>query len=363
MTKKIKTAFDAVRVEDSLKSDTLLRVRAKLYNNSSPRRYLRIKRLTAIAACFVLMLFLGVFSHNIYYTETAYIDFDINPSLELFVNCFNRVIGANAYNPDGEALLSEVKVKNMSVDKALDELIDVTAQKGILQDGGLVSVTVQSLKGNEEKLLIDVQEVVCASVAGYAKTQVDVFPVDGGTRSAAHDLHITPARYLAFLELQQVDPTATVDECREHSITEIRQRAQEHKGHNDSSVSGNGNTQDTNGYKNHKIEDHNMNGAGNHAEPEHTQNSTGNGQYSSGDHYGQSGSGGNTTHDSGEIHSQVSPGTQNNTGEVHGGQGAGTSSNAGAIHSGQSQDNYSSKHESAESSGHKGDGASGSRHK
>jgi hypothetical protein len=211
-----------------------------------------------------------------------------------------------------------------------------------------VSVTVQSLRGNGEKLLVDVQEIVSASVAGYAKTQVDIFPVDGGTRSAAHDLHITPARYLAFLELQQVDPTATVDECRDHSITEIRQRTQEHKGHNDSSASGNGSTHDTNSYESHEIEDHNMNGAGNHVEPEHTQNSTGNGQYSSGDHYRQSDSGGNTTHDSGEIHS---------------GQGAGTSSNAGETYSGQSHGNYSSNHGSTERSGHKSAGDSGSRHK
>ena len=354
MTDKFKTAFDAVHAEDSLKSDTLLRLRAKLYNNPRPRRYLRIKRLAVMAACFVLVMFLGALSHNIYYTETAYIDFDINPSLEIFVNRFDRVTEANAYNSDGEELLSAVKIKNKSVDKALDELIDATAQKGILQDGGLVSVTVQSLQGDGEKLLVDIQEIVNAAVAGYAKAQVDVFPVDSGTRSAAHDLHITPAKYLAFLELQQVDPTATVDECRDHSITEIRQRTQAHKGHDDTSgnVHGNSNDngQDTSEGNSHESEDHNVNGAANHPEPEHAQSSTGSGQYSSGEHNGQgsAASGGNTTHDSGETHSQSS---------------SGANSNAGQTYSGQSHDNYSSGHKSSESSGHKSGGDSGSRHK
>jgi hypothetical protein len=63
-------------------------------------------------------------------------------------------------------------------------------------------------------------------------------------RNEAHEQNISPAKYLAILELRTLDPTATVDACRERSIGEIRELTQEHAGdHHDGAAAPDGNPQ------------------------------------------------------------------------------------------------------------------------
>lgn len=248
LTENIKTAFVGIQAEDSLKENTLRGLHEKMQTQAKPRTYINVRRLATMAACLILVLFSGVFSYNLYFTETAYIDLDINPSLELTINRFDRVIGVEAYNTDAEALLSSLNLRHKNVDSAIDEIIAAAAQTGALEREGLVSVTVQSLSGDEAQLLESVQAGVSTSVSHHGSAAVDVFSVDSDTRTAAHDLHISPAKYLAILELQAVDPSATIEECSDHSIGEIKQRTQAHSegGHHDES-SDDGTTDNSDG--------------------------------------------------------------------------------------------------------------------
>lgn len=236
MTDRMKAAFDGIQAEDSLVENTMRGVREKMHTQAKPRNYFNVRRLATMAACLVLVLFSGVFSYNLYFTEAAYIDLDINPSLALTINRFDRVIGVEAYNADAEELLFGLNIQHKNVDAAIDEIIAAAAQTGALEREGLVSVTVQSLYGDEALLLESIQAGVSASVSHHGSAEVDVFAVDSETRNAAHEHHISPAKYLAILELQEVDPTATIDGCSEHSIGEIQQMIAEHGGdhHNES---------------------------------------------------------------------------------------------------------------------------------
>ena len=229
MTNKIKAAFDAIRLEEPLKEDTLRHLQEKMRRNAKPRRYVRVRQLSAMVACLLVLAFGGGVLHNLYYTETAYIGIDINPSVEFSINCFNRVIAARADNNDGEALLSGFVMRHKQVNAALREFVEITARDGLLRDDGLVSVTVSSLSGNESELVADIQNSLQETASHHDGVQVDVFSVDADIRDAASDLHISPAKYLAIMDLQEVDPTVSIDDCRGHSIREIRQRTRNHE--------------------------------------------------------------------------------------------------------------------------------------
>lgn len=228
MTDKIKSAFDLIRAEDSLKETTLQHLHERVQDNQKPRRYFAVKRLAAIAACFVVVLSSCIFAYSLYFTAAAYVDLDINPSLALTINTFDRVIGVEAYNDNAGALLADMKLQYKKMDVAMDEIIAAAAETGVLQQERLVSVTVQSISGDDEALLSNVQRNVTASVAHHMAAEVDVFSVDSNTRSAAYKHHISPAKYLAILELQEVDPTTSISECSSHSIGEIQQLITEH---------------------------------------------------------------------------------------------------------------------------------------
>ena len=110
---RLKEAFDTVKVREKLKSDTL--------NSIYERRRVSYKPVLAMA--FVLLLMLSV-GGVLYMTPVSSISVDINPSLELGVNRFDRVISAKAYNSDGEKLLKEVNVLFKKYDDALLEIVE-----------------------------------------------------------------------------------------------------------------------------------------------------------------------------------------------------------------------------------------------
>lgn len=241
MTNKFKTAFDCICAEDKLKESALAYLQDEIQKRAKPRSRVSFKRLAAVLSSVVILIFSGVFSYNLYFTPNAYVDVDINPSVELTINLFDRIIGVYAYNSDGEDILSKLDLKHKNYEEALISLITTIDKNGYIQDNSLVSVTLQTASESREyKLLTQLQDDITAIISAYnAVFQADVFAVSGDTREEALKYNISPAKYLAILELMDVDPTATVESCRGHSIGEIKQMTRERHGSGHGSDFGN----------------------------------------------------------------------------------------------------------------------------
>ena len=96
----------------------------------------------ALAACAVLIA-LGIGGGAyVYQTPVAYVGIDINPSIELGVNYFDRVVSAEGDNADGQDILSEINVVGMTYEEALASLNDSLTNKGYLTANAAVAVTV-----------------------------------------------------------------------------------------------------------------------------------------------------------------------------------------------------------------------------
>ncbi|MDR1538003.1 MAG: 1,4-alpha-glucan branching protein [Clostridiales bacterium] len=226
---KIKDAFESIQAEDVLKANTLLFLQVKAQSFPVKKRPALLRIAFAFATSAIL-LFFGAFSFNSYFTTMAFLDFDVNPSIELSVNCFGRVIEAYAYNNDGGQILSKVSLRHKTYQDATRLIIDTIAIDGYLRDEAMISVTLQTADPNKEsQMLADVESNMAAAVSEHHIAPLtEVFPVSVEVRNEAHRQDISPAKYLAILELQKVDPAATVDSCRDHTIGEIRELAQEH---------------------------------------------------------------------------------------------------------------------------------------
>lgn len=70
-----------------------------------------------LAAATVLSLGGGTYAYA-KTTPAAYVSVDINPSVELGVNSFGKVISAQAYNEDGQKVLEGTNLVNFDVEKA-----------------------------------------------------------------------------------------------------------------------------------------------------------------------------------------------------------------------------------------------------
>ena len=66
---------------------------------------------------------MGVGGYSIYRRPVSYISIDVNPSIELAINRFDKVVSAKGYNADGQDILQHVPLKNISYMQAIDRLM------------------------------------------------------------------------------------------------------------------------------------------------------------------------------------------------------------------------------------------------
>lgn len=230
MKNKINEAFRNIRAEEQLKQNTL----KCIYKEADKRRGI-YRRKTALAACASLFLvfFMGLLSYNLYFTESAYIDIDVNPSIELTVNRLDRVIGVYAYNEDGKEILRTLELKHKKYSEAVSAIISEMEQEGYLVNNGLVSATLRT-DWNEGTRLTSLERTVTKSLKEHHNSsEHEIYTVDDDIKKQAEEENVSPAKYLAIAELQKIVPDATVEGCKDHSISDIREEIHNHESETD----------------------------------------------------------------------------------------------------------------------------------
>ncbi|MFR7767089.1 MAG: hypothetical protein ACLU0Z_00400 [Oscillospiraceae bacterium] len=97
------------------------------------------------------MFFLAVLGGGLYATQVpgGVATLDANPSIELTVNKFGRVLSARACNPDAQFVLDDLELRNQSLQTAADEIVAAMQTDGYLSaDTNSVLVTVEAGKGD-----------------------------------------------------------------------------------------------------------------------------------------------------------------------------------------------------------------------
>lgn len=101
----------------------------------------RITPMLSAVAC-LCILFTGLWQLVLLSMGTVLIQ--INPEVRLHVNRLDRVITAEAVNPDGARILFDYQAFGKTVEQVAEELSDRAAAMGYLSDGGEVHLTVDS---------------------------------------------------------------------------------------------------------------------------------------------------------------------------------------------------------------------------
>lgn len=228
----------------------------------------RPRTLRLAGACAALLVCVaGLLYFNMYVTAVAYVNMDVNPSVELTLNRMNRVIGSYAFNPKGEWLLQAVAVQGQKYDAAVAALVDTLKQDGYFNEDALVTLTVQTADAQREQVLYEGLRGFVVGQDSFDPAGAEVFPVSESLREEAYGCHMSPAKYLAIQELLEVDETATLDAYSDVSIGQIRQRTQQcreaHAGGSHGSASS-GSGAGSGGYGNAASSDGSGAGSGGH---------------------------------------------------------------------------------------------------
>lgn len=213
MSNPWKDAFDSIHADEALKARTKDYLKRTVYRSSWKFRFRRIRPALA-AACLVLVLGLG--GSYLYFTPTAWISIDVNPSLELGINRFDRVVTVEGYNADGEQLADTLEVRYLNYQEALDQILADQQVVSALDQDGVLSLTVA---GNSETQCDEIYQAMESCSSGHENIQCHVSSSE--LLEQAHGAGLSLGKYQAFLILQSLDPSITVDQVQDLSMGEL----------------------------------------------------------------------------------------------------------------------------------------------
>lgn len=214
MSDRIKAAFDAIHAAEATKQRTREYLRKTVYEKAA-RKTSPLRRLRPLlaAACLVLALLAG--GSYLYRTPTAFISVDINPSLELGINRFDRVVSVEAYNDDGQALADALYVQNLDYRDALEQILTNPNVVAYLSNGTL-SLTVAS---ENESRCAEILQTMEDCTTGHRN--VHCHAASANTMEEAHSTGMSVGKYEAYLQLRELDPTITPEEVQGMTMREI----------------------------------------------------------------------------------------------------------------------------------------------
>lgn len=212
MNDRLKAAFSDIRADEELKRKT----EAYIARRVRHRGALRLRRLAPVMACLAL-IFMGWGGLRLWFTPTSVISIDINPSLELGVNRFDRVVSVTGYNDDGRALAESLSLRFLHYETALDQVLASDVVADCLTRNELLSIAVAGKDDAQCRRMLSHAE---ACTSGHQNA--DCHSASMEEMTSAHDMGLSCGRYAAFLELQALDPSITPDQVQNMTMREIR---------------------------------------------------------------------------------------------------------------------------------------------
>lgn len=216
MDGRLRKAFDSIEAGDALKA----RTRARVIQRMRARTRARVMPRIALAMMCVLLVLAGGFT---YLTPVSAISLDVNPSIELALNRFDRVVSARGLNAEGEALVSGMSLFGRDYRDAVDAITGSDAMAQYLTDGEQIAITIAS---DNAQRSADLLEGVngCAAVA---RGSACCYALSGELSEQARAAGVSPGRYRMMLELMELDPGVTLEEASALSMSELRARIAE----------------------------------------------------------------------------------------------------------------------------------------
>ncbi|WP_139903590.1 anti-sigma-I factor RsgI family protein [Clostridium thermarum] len=111
-------------------------------------------KMPLIAASMAFILFSGgLYS---YYMPAYAVTVEINPSVKLHVNMWDRIVKAEPINEDGKKLLNSVKVTNMNIDGGLEALVTEAKEDKFIDEAStsdnIVKITIEGRTVSDSSL-------------------------------------------------------------------------------------------------------------------------------------------------------------------------------------------------------------------
>ncbi len=179
----------------------------------------------------------------------AYIDVDINPSIELTIDKDAEVIDIKALNEDAQIVLKDLNLMDLQIKEAITEVVTVSKELGYLNNNKgntvLISASLEedtndkqnasSLKALDE-VLTDISSINIS--AENKSIKPEIIKVTPNSRKAAIEKGLSMGRYALFSKIKAKNSDITVEKAKTERISEMLVKAKIKSDKSESNVSG-----------------------------------------------------------------------------------------------------------------------------
>ena len=221
------------RIEKSIKKKTGYYNKSNIMENkiNNILGNILMKKKIALALSVGVILSLAGGGYAYAKTPVAYVSMDINPSVELGVNAFDKVVSVEAYNEDGEKILEGTDLVNADVEKAVSTVISNAISEGYIKEDGLSAIEITTSTDKDDvatKLDESLKEIAEETLNdNNVEAEVETQKVALVRRDEARKLGITPGKLNLIQKLQELDPTINVEDYKTSSIKDIQKKTKE----------------------------------------------------------------------------------------------------------------------------------------
>lgn len=185
---------------------------------------LPVRLISSLAACVMLVLLAGGYGYRISAAQVSVISMDVNPSIEIRLNRFDRVVSYQALNREGEEILGKEALKYQHYQEALEELLKSELAEGYFDRGASLVFTVYTEDEEKERILLEGVRAVTdrSSILDASEPGVEYYAINGETLEEAHGCGVTAGKYLYLQKLQEADPQIDITQYCHNSIDQLK---------------------------------------------------------------------------------------------------------------------------------------------
>jgi hypothetical protein len=199
-----------------------------IYNSN--RKYTKY---FALAASLFIIVVCSVLYYRISMTNAvfAYVDVDINPSIELFIDENSKVLDTKPLNSDAKTLLSNLELVNLPVKDAVSQVIQTSIRLGFISTERVNDVLV-SASINEDSDSASVSEVTALysilsgvrSISfniGSDSLKPQILIVTPENRNSAVKNKLSMGRYVLYSKIKAENNDITVEKAKIERISDM----------------------------------------------------------------------------------------------------------------------------------------------
>lgn len=187
---------------------------------------------TAVASLFLLSC-VGGYGYT-YASPKAYVALDINPSIKLTTNMYDKVIKIETLNEDAEVISKDLKIKNKDINEALKLLVASATDNGYIVKDSDNAIMVTATSEDEtltDEILNDAESAINEELESEEVKDTEIIKenINQERFDEAERLGISPGKMNLLEKLKVELPDINVDEYADKSVKEIMKKINEEK--------------------------------------------------------------------------------------------------------------------------------------